>query len=235
MAVIEIEGAWNVRDVGGIAASEGRIRPGVLLRSGNLARVTPGGADALRDRIRHIVDLRGDEELNREPTALTDVRITHLPLFLGSVASFFTVDTSLEDLYAQMLHEGSDKIVEAVRIIAAGEPTLVHCTVGKDRTGVTVALALSAVGAEREAVVADYALTETQLPVARTRRVLDYLRTHHPDSTHLEALVSKSPAPVMRTLLERVEAEFGSAAGYLRAHGMTRGELADLASTLVDI
>ena len=37
-------------------------------------------------------------------------------------------------------------LVDAVRILSEGEPALVHCTVGKDRTGVIVALALSAVG-----------------------------------------------------------------------------------------
>jgi len=234
VAVIEIEGAWNVRDVGGIAASDGVIRTGVLLRSGNLARVTDAGSEALRDRVRHIVDLRGDEELVREPTAVTGLPITHLPLFFGSVDSFLAQDASLDELYGKILEEGTGKIIDAVRIIAAGEPTLVHCTVGKDRTGVTVGLALAAVGADREAVVADYALTESLLPRARTDRALAFLRTHHPDAVHLEALVRRSPAPVMRALLGRIDEDFGSASAYLRAHGLTASELTDLRRALVE-
>lgn len=233
MAVIDIEGAWNVRDVGGIAASDGRIRSGVLLRSGNLAAVTEAGAETLRGHVRRIVDLRGDEELLRNPTAVTGVPITRLPLFFGSVSSFFDRDSSLDDLYRHMLEQGTAKIVDAVRVIGAGEPTLVHCTVGKDRTGVTVALALSAVGADREAVVADYALTESLLPVDLTQKALTALRTRHPNSLHIEALVSKSPAPVMRALLGRIDGEFGSAAAYLRAHGLSASELTDLRRTLV--
>lgn len=233
MAVIEIEGAWNVRDVGGIPTADGRVRTGVLLRSGNLSAVTPAGSEALRGRVRHIVDLRGDEELRRAPTAVTGVPITHLPLFYGSVSSFFAKDTSLEQMYGDMVEQGSGRIVEAVRVIAAGEPTLVHCTVGKDRTGVTIALALSAVGADRDAVVADYSLTESQLPQDLTEQALTFLRHRHPTSVHIEALVRKSPAPVMRALLGRIDGEFGSAAVYLREHGLSASELTDLRRALV--
>ena len=40
---------------------------------------------------------------------------------------------------------------------------LVHCTAGKDRTGIVVALALLAVGVDRQAVVDDYARSEANL------------------------------------------------------------------------
>ena len=42
-------------------------------------------------------------------------------------------------------------------------PALVHCAAGKDRTGVLVALVLDAVGVQRRAVVADYALSAEQV------------------------------------------------------------------------
>ena len=56
-----------------------------------------------------------------------------------------------------------------MRGIIADQPVLVHCTVGKDRTGVTVALTLAAAGVDDdEAVVADYARTEELLPGGAT-------------------------------------------------------------------
>ncbi|MFK0241118.1 tyrosine-protein phosphatase [Microbacterium sp. NPDC090281] len=234
MTILEVEGVSNVRDVGGIPAKGGRIRPGVLLRSGQLSGATTTGAAALRANVQHIVDLRDGEEVAAEPTEIEGPDTTHLPLFLGSVRSFFEADTSLEDLYLHLLEESGERLVEAIRIIAAGERTLVHCTVGKDRTGVTVALALSAVGADREAVIADYALTESQLPVQRTQRIAEYLRTQHPEAVHAVALATQSPAPVMRRLLQQVDERWGSAAGYLRAQGMTESELAALSAALVE-
>ena len=234
MTILDIDGVNNVRDVGGIPAEGGRIRSGVLLRSGQLSGVTSAGAAVLQGSIQHIVDLRDGEEVAAEPTEIEGPETTHLPLFLGSVRSFFEADTSLDDLYLHLLEESGERLVEAIRIIAAGEPTLVHCTVGKDRTGVTVALALSAVGADREAVIADYALTESQLPAQRSQRIAEYLRSQHPEAVHAVALATQSPAPVMRKLLEHVDERWGSAAGYLRANGMTDAELAALKRALVE-
>jgi protein-tyrosine phosphatase len=234
MTILDIEGVSNVRDVGGMPANGGRIRSGVLLRSGQLSGATTAGAAALRASVQHIVDLRDGEEVAAEPTEIEGPDTTHLPLFLGSVRSFFEADTSLEDLYLHLLEESGERLVDAIRIIAAGERTLVHCTVGKDRTGVTVALALAAVGADREAVIADYALTESQLPAQRTRRIAEYLRTQHPEAVHAVALATQSPAPVMRRLLEQVDERWGSAAGYLRAQGMAENELAALVAALVE-
>lgn len=234
MTILHVDGVNNVRDVGGMPAADGRIRSGVLLRSGQLAGVTPEGADALRARVRHIVDLRDGEEVAAEPTDIPGPETTHLPLFLGSVRSFFETDTSLEDLYVHLLEESGERLVAAIRIIAVGEPTLVHCTVGKDRTGVTVALALAAVDADREEIIADYALTESQLPVERSRRIAAYIRAQHPEAVHAVALATESPAIVMRALLERVDDRWGSAAGYLRANGMSDEELAALKAALVE-
>lgn len=234
MSVLDIEGVNNFRDVGGLPAAGGRIRSGVLLRSGQLSAATPTGVAEVRKRVAHIVDLRDGEEVAAEPTEIAGPDTTHLPLFLGSVRSFFETDTSLQDLYLHLLEESGERLVAAIRIIAAGEPTLVHCTVGKDRTGVTVALALAAVGTDREAIVADYALTESLLPPERSQRIAAYLRSQHPEAVHAVALATQSPAPVMRALLEGIDERWGSAAGYLRANGMTDQELDDLRAALVE-
>ena len=90
------------------------------------------------------------------------------------------------------------------------------------------------VSAESEAVIADYALTESQLPAQRSQRIADYLRTQHPEAVHAVALATQSPAPVMRRLLEQVDERWGSAAGYLRAQGVTDAELAALSAALVE-
>ena len=75
---------------------------------------------------------------------------------------------TLEQLYIGMLQHGADAFAQVARLVAAStddEPTavLVHCTAGKDRTGVAVALLLEAAGAERSAVVADYTASQANL------------------------------------------------------------------------
>lgn len=234
MTVLAIEGLWNVRDVGGISTGSGPIRSGRLLRSANLAKVTEVGARDLAARIDHIIDLRADDEVYADPSVVEGPVTTHLPLFHGSVASFFEKDTGLESLYRHLLDESGERLVEALRIIAAGQRTLVHCTVGKDRTGVTVALALDAVGADRDAVVADYALTASQLPAERNRRIAEYLRTQHPRARNAVQLATESPAPVMWALLRAIDHQWGSTSDYLHAHGFTGAELSELRAALVE-
>lgn len=234
MTVIDVEGVFNVRDVGGIPTPEGRIRRGQLLRSGNLVDASAAGVAELEQRVSHIVDLRDGQEVATAPSATKTIATTHLPLFLGSVASFFTEDLSLDEMYRQLLDESGERLADAIRIIAAGEPTLVHCTVGKDRTGVTIALALAAVGADREAIIADYALTESQLPQERNRKIVAFLQSQHPEAQHAVALATLSPADVMRAILDEIEERWGSAAEYLRAHGMTAPELVALREALVE-
>ncbi|BFM24128.1 tyrosine-protein phosphatase [Microbacterium sp. che218] len=231
-----VSGASNFRDVGGLPAGDGTTRSGVLFRSGNLVQVDDTGIADLRALgIRRIIDLRDEAELANDPSRLDDlpVEVQHEPLFLGSVASFFERDVSLEELYSSIVDDSADRVVAVVRGILTAQPVLVHCTVGKDRTGVTIGVALAAAGVDREAVIADYARTEQLLPVARTERVRAAIRALHPDNVHADELATRSPARAMRALLDRLDREFGSPTGYLRAHGMTDAELERLREVLV--
>lgn len=236
----EVSGALNFRDVGGLRAADGVTRHGVLLRSGHLARLDAAGGAALRRLgIRRIVDLRSGEEVASEPSrveliGLTELETVRAPLFAGSTASFFDADVTLESMYRTILTEAPQAIVAAVHTIAHHAPVLVHCTVGKDRTGVTVALALAAVGVDEEEIVADYARTEAALPARRNQRVLAYLRSAHPGAQNLEALATLSPAPVMRALLAEVARDYGDAAGFLREHGLAEADLRLLRTTLIE-
>lgn len=232
-----VAGAVNFRDTGGLAAASGVTRAGVLYRSGNLASVSfPEGADALRGLgLRRIIDLRSDDEVRHSPSlgVGSEIDVQRVPLFLGSVSSFFEQDLSLSTMYRALVDDSANGVVEVVRGILADQPVLVHCTVGKDRTGVTVALALAAAGVDEEAVIRDYARTEALLPVERNRDIIAYLRAQHPESKNLEDLATRSPAPVMRALLADLSARYGSPAQYLRASGLDHAELAELRRVLI--
>lgn len=233
---LDVPGAVNFRDVGGLAAAGGVTRSGVLFRSGHLARLGDDGRAALGALgLRRIVDLREDDELAREPSLVEGLGIqtVRAPLFLGSTASFFSRDVSLSEMYRSLVSESGDRIVDVVRAVVADQPVLVHCTVGKDRTGVSVALVLAAVGVADEAVAADYARTEALLSPLRNAKVLEVLRRMHPEARHLEELATRSPVSVMRDLLDELRADYGAPVELLRAHGLGDDELRELSRVLV--
>lgn len=231
-----VSGAVNFRDTGGLSAGARTSRSGVLFRSGNLFGLDESGRAALRERgLRRIIDLRDDDEVLREPTVLDGFALEtqRVPLFAGSVASLFVGDVSLESMYRSLVDDSAPRVLEVVRGVLADQPVLVHCTIGKDRTGVTVALILAAAGVDEDAVVADYARTEGLLPRERNDRIIAYLRAHHPGARHLEDLATRSPAPVMAGLLADLRDRFGSPADYLRAHGLGDDELTELRRILI--
>lgn len=237
MTAIEVSGALNFRDVGGLPAAGGATRRGVLYRSGNLARLTDSGRTALRELgVARIVDLRDDDEVRYEPSLIGDaqVEVVRVPMFAGSVASFFDDDLSLDDLYRALIDGSAHRLVEVARAVASAQPVLVHCTVGKDRTGVSVALILAAVGVEREAIVADYARTAAALPAERNARVLSYLRGRYPHARHLADLATASPAGAMAAVFEDLDARYGGPLDYLQAHGLADDEVAALREALVE-
>lgn len=58
------------------------------------------------------------------------------------------------------------------------KPFIIHCTAGKDRTGVISAVILSLCGVEDEIIAKEYALTELGLPEAWKRAVTAHLMEH---------------------------------------------------------
>lgn len=237
MTVHDVPGAFNVRDVGGLPAEGGVTRDGVLFRSGHLAHLTTEGRERLGAfGIRRIVDLRDEQERRYEPSRLDglDVETVCLPMFAGSTASFFDDDLSLDDLYRALIDGSASRLVEVVRAVLSEQPVLVHCTVGKDRTGLSVALILAAAGVDEDAVVADYARTEALLPAERNQNVLRYLRGRYPHARHLEDLATRSPARALRAVFDDLRLRYGGPVDYLRAYGLRDDEITDLRRALIE-
>lgn len=73
---VPVEGVINFRDIGlsSGSGSQTAIRPGLLFRSGELARLTPHGADTLKQLgVRTVFDLRSDSEVAKYSSATPSV------------------------------------------------------------------------------------------------------------------------------------------------------------------
>lgn len=237
----ELAGVSNLRDIGGYPAGEGISRWGTLFRSDALHRLDDAGRAALGEfGIAHIVDLRGGAERAEAPSALAGLGVTvhHVPVFDDAdPAVMATTHVRLDSVYDHMVDDRGGQLAAAVRIIADAAPgaaVLVHCTAGKDRTGLVVAFALCAAGIDRAAVVEDYAATAANLRGAWADEMLAGLADRgFAPTPEVVALVTASPADLLERLLDRIDAEHGSMDAYLRAQGLTDDELARLRAALV--
>jgi protein-tyrosine phosphatase len=240
---LALEGLDNIRDVGGLPLRDGgTTRSGVLLRSASLRHCTPADVAHLVDDfgLRLVLDLRTQREIDRDgPTALAQAGVETVALsFIPEEGRELPeTDDDVDPLvghYLGYLRQRADNVVTAVRRLAAADagPALVHCAAGKDRTGVLVALVLDAVGVERDAVVADYALSAERME-ALFRRWSAASGQPMPDdlTPHLPR------AEAMAVVLARLDGEYGTgsaggAAGWLRAHGLDDEPLARLRERL---
>jgi protein-tyrosine phosphatase len=107
---------------------------------------------------------------------------------------------------------------------AAAEPLLFHCVAGKDRTGLIAALLLALADVEPDAIAADYAASTAQLADAYLRRYANLDRTEI-----IEAL--RCPEQGVHNMLAYL-AEYGGAAGYLRAIGLSEATVQQLRARL---
>jgi protein-tyrosine phosphatase len=146
---------------------------------------------------------------------------------------------TLAELYLSMLEHGAATFADCARAVAVPEDpqrpgVLIHCTAGKDRTGVAVALLLDAVGTRREAIVADYTRSQDELAGPWAERMLEGMRRAGiPPLPEIEQLACATPADAIEAVLEAVDAR-GGAAAYLREGGLSEQELTALRTNLRD-
>lgn len=181
---IALEGLHNTRDLGGLPAGSGHVRPRRLLRSGMLAPATAGDLATLRDTydVRLVVDLRTDEEAARWPDpmeALPEARLVHLPVFRAPSGGdaqeairalgerLMSGELDIADLFSGLYPRfvlGEDGLA-AYRglfreLLSLEEGAVLwHCSAGKDRCGMASALVETALGVPWYLVEKDYLAT----------------------------------------------------------------------------
>lgn len=237
-----VAGLYNLRDTGGYRAAGGTSRWGKLLRSDALHRIDATGRDRLAEiGVAHIIDMRGGDERATAPSAVDGLEVTvhHLPVFDDAdPAAQATTHVGLVPVYDHIVDERGAQLVDAIRVIIAADDddaVLVHCTAGKDRTGLVVAFALAAAGVDRDDVVADYAATAENLRGEWSDAMTAVFEQRGIELTAgMVELITESPAEVLEALLERIDREHGSISAYLLAHGLTPTELERLTAVIID-
>ena len=210
--VLALEGASNVRDLGGWPVAGGRVRRGLVFRAAALSDLTPAdGARLAALGLRSVCDLRGPREAAAAPSRLEGIPgVTRYPLPIEP-----TVGASLRDILATRAATGADtfalmheayvayardwahryRTLFALLGAEAAGPLLFHCSAGKDRTGFGAALILTVLGAARATVMADYLATN---------------RLWRGDAMIAEGLPAEAAEPLLRVAPALLDAAFAA-------------------------
>ena len=251
--LLPLEGGRNFRDLGGYPAADGkRVRWGMLYRSGVMNALTTDDYSFLDDLdIRVICDYRANEERQKEPTRWQAGDAEYLTWEYSSdddsqaLADLFrsgnitpeATHNTMSDLYPEMIQTHGEKFKTMFEQLLAGNAPLVfNCSAGKDRTGISAALLLSALGVPREIIVHDYSLSDDYV---------DYMaefsgQINNPDGPYaflaqlpaeaLEPLMASHPDYINR-VLDHLDVEYGSVLNFLKKEfGMSDTDIVRLRS-----
>ncbi|ANW17218.1 tyrosine-protein phosphatase [Streptomyces clavuligerus] len=255
----ELTGVRNFRDVGGLPTTDGRrVRHGRLFRSGHLAHATEADAAFLDTLGLHTVfDFRNaaDVRLEGPDVELPGVRLVSMPLSdpaagaefwrmvregdldqLRSILAEGRGAARMTDSYRSMVLERTGEHGRLLRALAEDSvPALMHCAAGKDRAGLSIAVTLLAVGVEREAVEADYLVSNDPHRRYRVRRRDDSPAAMAPEVMELLAPLFDARLEYLRAAFETMERTWGSVEGYLgRGLGLAPATRERLRERLLD-
>lgn len=247
------DGVPNSRGVDGLPlASGGRTHAGVLYRSAALDTISDRGIATLRQlEVRAVVDLRSEAERERSPHRLppnAGIDLIEAPITVSSLDPRELTELEeelaarpkvppLAEAYRAMLSQAGEQFALAASVVArvsrTGGAVLVHCTAGKDRTGITAALLLELAGTDRQAVVANYCESERYLAGAWVQMMLDRLsREGMPVDDSVIRLVSTTPPDAIESALSWVDEHSGTAAQYLVESGLSGADVDQLRRVL---
>ncbi len=184
---IECESLTNWRDIGGVntGQSNAPLRTGLVYRSESLAGVSPSTVELIRAKgVGVVVDLRSVEEVDNhgrfdDPSA----EWLHHPLSGPSWLVDHALDLAdpMAAMYRSMTTDMSRELCRVVEVVAQAEaPIVIHCTSGKDRTGVVAAVLQTALGVDYRVVSAEYLASAENL-VGHT----ETMKARYPDLANL--------------------------------------------------
>ncbi|CAO3674778.1 unnamed protein product [Umbelopsis vinacea] len=246
---IDVDGVMNFRDIGGwdIKGGNGYIRERMVFRCGHLSKLTDKGVDTLKSLgITTAFDFRSRQEIEqygimREIPGLTRQAT---PVFLDADYSpeaiavrwqgYFAGPTGFPHAYRHMLQSGPQVFAGIFKYLISNprSPFIIHCTAGKDRTGVFVMLLLGLCGVDDEVIAREYELTnlgywETEEQLARKAQLLE---------RPIEDLkiVMSAPYLAMKETIIMVKREYGSIESYVRNQcGLNDNEIAAIRKIMI--
>ena len=237
---IVLDGTSNTRELGGYKTKDGRsLKWGVLYRSDKLSELTDADQEYLLQLgIKRVIDFRSSEEKQNEPDQLpSTLKYIEMPIeadgaIRPKVEAILKGDLN-EDVGAILVETNKEFISDfsgvykgfIESLIENQEPTLFHCTAGKDRAGFAAALVLLAVGVPEKIVIEDYMKTNkyTEETIQDYINKINLYSLGSVDAEILRPLLGVEER-FIRAALDEIKQKYGSVENFIRDELKIRDE-----------
>ena len=244
--VLDVEGAYNVRDLGGYRTADGKTtRWGAFLRADGLHNLTDSAKKGLVEYgVRTVIDLRRTLETVETPNALAGmegVEFFHLnmigdtdpPGYVPPPQDTWTTPGQTAEIYRVLLDQRQAVICDTLVTLAnsKGHTAIYNCAAGTDRTGIISALLLGLADVPDETSIADYALSAHGLrSKLLAEGIPDYLADQ--DFTLEEPPELLAPPYSMERTLQHLNDQYGGIEPYVRHIGLNDAHIDDIRNML---
>jgi protein-tyrosine phosphatase len=246
---VALDGAVNVRDIGGYRSAHGpEVMRGRLFRGDSLSQLT--GSDVERLDLlglRTVIDFRspGEVLLGGDDRLPYGVEFARLPVSGGDLGAVYELIAS-GDHQRQQRELGGGRAASfmaemnrgfvadarqrepfgaALRLLCSPGrlPLLYHCMSGKDRAGWMTAIALTALGVPRELVLRDYLLSNDLHRTGYQKLRFDLVKTGIVADPELLRPILEQSATYLGAAFEEADRRYGSFGRFL-AYGLDVSE-----------
>ena len=239
--LVALDGAVNVRDIGGYRSAHGlEVTRGRLFRGDALSQLSSADTERLdRLGLRTVIDFRtpGEVLLGGDDRLPYGVESAHLPVSGGDLGALYELIAS-GDHERQRRELGGGRAASfmaemnrgfvtdarqreafgaALRLVCAPGrlPLLYHCTGGKDRAGWMTAIVLTVLGVPRELVLRDYLLSNDFHRTGYQKLRLDLVKTGIVADPELLRPVLEQSATYLGAAFEEADRSYGSFGRFL--------------------
>ncbi|MBC1474578.1 tyrosine-protein phosphatase [Listeria grandensis] len=234
---IKLDGAVNIRDLGGYKTTDGKtIKSHKLIRAAELANLSKSDIKKLTSTygLAEIIDFRTDSEVKAKPDpVIKNVNYIHDSIMKDNGSS-----TSAQDMMASLAKMDNPEqfLIDANKSFVTDQQSidgyklffqelldnkdgavLWHCTAGKDRTGFGTALVLAALGVDQKTIMNDYLLSN-KYRATDNQKTLDALAKQTDNQKVLDgmkAILDVRPS-YLNAAFDEINAKYGSTDAFLK-------------------
>ncbi len=228
---VQLQGAVNFRDIGGYVTSDGhRVKWHKIYRSADISKLTENDLLIIRQKkIIDVVDLRGVNESKNAPDKLnpgmdyilcpagSDGDLNNWMKSLSTVKTKAGGDSMMIAYYAntQFLADRYKPMFAKLDSLSGDSALLLHCTAGKDRTGIGTALILYALGVPYETIVQDYIATNYYRAGDNEQKIKQMVNYMHINEAVATDLLS-AKKEFLDATFAAIKNQYGSVNNYLK-------------------